>query len=62
MCRRDGRQAMLEPDNMGRSRSSIGDRDQSRGVLTSPWQFDKRTCRIVCAASIVASWSFRIML
>jgi hypothetical protein len=27
-----------------------------RGVVTSPWQFDKRTCRIVRAASIVATY------
>jgi len=32
-----------------------GDRDRSRGVATSPWQFDKRTCRIAGAAAIAAT-------
>jgi hypothetical protein len=41
MRRRGGRQAMLEPDNMGGQRWSIGERDRLRGVVTSPWQFDK---------------------
>jgi hypothetical protein len=36
-------------------KSSLDDRDGSRGVVTSPWQFDKRTCRIVDAASIEAT-------
>jgi hypothetical protein len=47
---------MLKPGNVGRFRkSSLDDRDGLRGVVTSPWQFDKRTCRIVDAASIAAT-------
>jgi hypothetical protein len=56
MCRHDGRQAMLEPGNVDDRRSSIGDRDRSRGVVTSPWQFDKHACRIVPAAPIAATY------
>jgi hypothetical protein len=56
MCRCDGRQAMLEPGNIEQSKVVDRRRDRSRGVVTSPWQFDKRTCRIACAAAIAATY------